>query len=164
MSESFEGIRMKCCAKGHRLMYVLLLGTIAGAIAACGGPSTPTSPNGAIAAIEGLTATVEPITSPGTGWLYRLTYRVHETGGKTGATLTATHFALSNGFSVAGNFSGRRVVPRVSAHGTLTIESDLSVVTTAPAASHVVFTITYTDDNSQTSSASAAADISPVTP
>jgi hypothetical protein len=161
-------MRLTPPSKRHRLICVLLLGTIAGAIAACGGslptsPSTPTT-NGAVVAIEGLTATVEPITSPGTGWLYRLTYRVHEKGGRTGATLTATHYALSNGFSVDGNFTGRRVVPRVSANGTITIESDLSVLTTAVAASHVVFTVTYTDDNGQKGSAGTAADISPVTP
>jgi len=153
----------------YRLVCALILGTITGATA-CGGssptsPSTPTS-NGAVVAIEGLTATVEPITSPGTGWLYRLTYRVHETGGKTAATPTATHFALSNGFSADGNFTGPGVlqVPRVPANGTITVESNLSVLTTTAAASHVVFTVTYTDDNGHTGSVSAAADISTVTP
>jgi hypothetical protein len=48
--------------------------------------------------------------------------------------------------------------------GTITIESDLSVLTTAAAASHVVFTVTYTDDKGQAGSASAAADIVSVTP
>jgi hypothetical protein len=55
-------------------------------------------------------------------------------------------------------------VPRVPANGTITVESNLSVLTTAAAASHVVFTVTYTDDNGHTGSVSAAADISPVTP
>ena len=107
-----------------------------------------------------------PITSPGTGWLYRLTYHVHETRGKTGATLTATHIALSNGTSADGNFTGPVVlqVPRVPANGTITVETDLSVLTAAAAASHVVFTVTYVDDIGQTGSASAAADIPPVAP
>jgi len=155
----------------YRLVYALLLGTIGGAIPGCGGSSPPTSPstptsNGARAAIEGLTATVEPITSPGTGWLYRLTYHVHETGGKTGVTLTATHFALSSGPSADGNFTGPGVLqePRVPANGTITIESHLSVLTTTASASHVVFAVTYIDDNGHTDSASAAADISPITP
>jgi hypothetical protein len=155
----------------YRLVCALVLGTMTGAMAACGGSSSPTSPstptsNGAVVAIEGLTATVESITSPGTGWLYRLTYHVHETAGKTGATLTATHFVLSNGFSADGNFTGPGVlqVPRVPANSMITVESDLSVLTTAAAASHVVFTVTYTDDDGHTGSGSAAADISPVTP
>jgi hypothetical protein len=153
----------------YRPVCALLLGMIIGAIAGCGSspasPSPPTS-TGAVVAIEGLTATVEPITNPGTGWQYRLTYHAHETGGKTGATLTATHFVLSNGLSADGNFTGPGVltVPRVPANGTLTVASTVSVLTTAAAASHVVFTVTYTDDNGHTSSANATADISPVTP
>jgi hypothetical protein len=155
----------------YRLVRALLLTTITWAIAACGGSSSPTSPStatsdGAVVAIEGLTATVEPITSPGNGWLYRLAYHVHETGGKTGATLTTTHFALSNGITADGDFSGPGVLqlPRVPPHGAITIETHLSVLTTAAAASHVVFTVTYTDDNGHTGSASASADTSPVTP
>jgi hypothetical protein len=154
----------------YRLARALLLLTISGASAACGGssstsPSTGTS-DAAVLAIEGLTATVEPITSPGTGWLYRLPYHVHETGGKTGATLTATHVALSNGTTADGNFMGPGVlqVPRVPPNSTITVETHLSVLTTAAAASQAVFTVTYTDDNGHTGSASAAADISPVTP
>jgi hypothetical protein len=155
----------------YQMRCALLLGTITSTIVACGGSYSPTSPststsNSAVVAIEGLTATVEPITSPGSGVLYRLTYHARETGGKTGATLTATHFALSNGLSADGNFTGPGAlqVPRVAANGTITVESDLSVLTTAAAASHVVFTVTYTDDNGRTGSAGAAADISPVTP
>jgi hypothetical protein len=155
----------------YRLVRALLLTTITCAIAACGGSSSPASPStatsdGAVVAIEGLTATVEPIISPGNGWLYRLVYHVHETGGKTGATLTATHFALSNGIIADGDFTGPGVLqtPRVPPHGAITVETNLSVLTTAAAASHVVFTVTYTDDNGHTGSASAAADTSPVTP
>jgi hypothetical protein len=155
----------------YRLVRALLVATVTGAIAACGGSSSPTSPstptsNGAVVEIEGLTATVEPITSPGTGWLYRLPYHVRETGGKTGATLTATHIALSNGITADGDFTGPGAlqVPRVPANGTITVETHLSVLTTAAAASHVVFTVTYTDDNGHAGSAAAAADISPVTP
>jgi hypothetical protein len=54
-------------------------------------------------------------------------------------------------------------LPRVPPHGAITVETHLSVLTTAAAASHVVFTVTYTDDNGHTGSASAATDTSPVT-
>ena len=154
----------------YQLLRALLLGATAAAIAGCGVSSSSTSPsastnNAAVVAIEGLTATVEAITSPGIGWLYRLPYRPHETGGKVGATLTATHFALSNGQTADGTFTGPGVVqvPRVPPNGTITVESTLSVLTTAPAASRVVFTVTYTDDSGHTGSATAAADILLVT-
>jgi hypothetical protein len=147
------------------------------AFVGCGSSSSPTTSSGitdkAVVAIEGLTATVEAITSPGPGWLYRLTYHTHETGGKTGATLTATHIALSNGETADGNFQGPGVlqVPRVPAYGVITVETSLTVLTTAATlptaaapASHVDFTISYTDDKGHTGSASTAADISPLTP
>ena len=146
---------------------VLLLGAISAATFACGSNSAPTTAstavnNVAVVAIEGLAATVEPITSPGNGWLYRLTYHVHETSGHAGATLTATHFALSNGLNADGNFTGPGVLqtPRVPANGLITVESNLSVLTTATPASQVVFTVTYTDDTGRTGSATAEADIS----
>ena len=121
--------------------------------------------NSAVIVIEGLTATVEAITSPGIGWLYRVPYHPHETGGKAGATLTATHFALSNGLTADGTFTGPGVVqvPRVPPNGTITVESSLSVLTTAAAASQVVFTVTYTDDSGHAGSATATADIRQVT-
>lgn len=149
----------------HRLEGALLLGMIVSGIAACGHSSSPTSPssNAAVVAIEGFTATVEAITTPGTGWLYRLDYHAHETGGKTGATLTATHIALSSGLNADGDFSGPGVlsVPRAPAGGAIAAETSLSVLTTAPAASHVTFTLTYTDDNGHPGSVTAEADISP---
>ncbi len=109
-------------------------------------------------------ATVEPITMPGTGWLYRLLYEVRETGGKTGATLTLAHWALSNGLTTNDNFSGPGViqVPHVAAGSTITVESHLSLLTTAAPASHVDFAITYMGDDGRTASVSIAADISQV--
>ena len=149
----------------HRLACALLLGTMTSAIGACGHSSSPAAPSNdtAVVAIEGLSATVEPITTPGTGWLYRLDYHAHETGGKTGATLTATHIALSNGLNADGDFSGPGVlsVPRAPAGGAIAAETSLSVLTTAAAASHVTFTLTYTDDHGHQGSITADADISP---
>jgi hypothetical protein len=153
----------------------LLLGAMLCTIVGCGSSTSPTTSSGitdkAVVAIEGLTATVEAITNPGPGWLYRLTYHTHETAGRTGATLTATHVALSTGETADGDFKGPGVltVPRVPAYGTITVVTNLTVLTTAAtlptaagAASHVEFTISYTDDNGHTGSASAAADISPL--
>ena len=105
-----------------------------------------------------LTATVEPITTPGNGWLYRLTYQVRESGGIRGATLVNQHFVLSNGTTADGAFS---TTPRVAANSTITIQSTLSVLTTTAAASHVAFSITFTDDGGLSGSASAEADIAP---
>ncbi|HWW83467.1 MAG TPA: hypothetical protein VNZ26_07685 [Vicinamibacterales bacterium] len=152
----------------HRLFCALLLGLIAASQPACSSSSSsPASPSTPVVrkaglAIEALTATVQPITSPGNGWLYRLTYHVHETGGTTGATLVTQHFSLSDGESADGNFNGPGVLqtPRVAAGGTITVESDLSVLTTRGTATHVVFTVGFTDDNGQTGSAGSDADIS----
>ncbi|HET9832890.1 MAG TPA: hypothetical protein VFP91_14300, partial [Vicinamibacterales bacterium] len=118
------------------VVYAIFVGTLSSAISACG--SSPSSPstftnNSAAVAITIRQSTVEPITTPGIGWLYRLLYEVHETRGRTGATLTLAHWALSNGFATNDNFSGSGViqVPHVAAGGTITVESHLSVLTTA---------------------------------
>jgi len=153
-----------------QMLRALLVGAIVSAIAACGNssPTLPTTPinDSAVIAIEGLAPTVEAITSPDTGWLYRLRYAAHETAGKTGATLTTTHIALSNGVIADGDFSGPGVltVPRVPASGIIQIETHLSVLTTAAAAPHLAFTLGFTDDKGHSGSASVAADISPVKP
>jgi hypothetical protein len=153
-----------------QLLRPLILGAVISAIIACGN-SSPTSPSTpindtAVIAIEGLAPTVEPITSPDKGWLYRLRYNARETAGKTGATLTTTHIALSTGVMADGDFSGPGIltVPRVPASGIIQVETHLSVLTTAAAAPHLVFTLGYTDDKGHPGSASVAADISPVSP
>jgi len=139
-------------------------------LAACSSSTSPSpslaTNNAAVVAITVRRSTVEPITTPGTGWLYRLQYDVRETGGKTGATLTLAHWSLSNGFTTNDNFSGTGVIqaPHVGAGSTINIESHLSVLTTAAPASHVDYTITYTGDDGQTGSVSTAADISQVPP
>ena len=149
----------------NAVVYALLMGTLSCAISACGSSPSSPSPSASKATVVGITvrtSTVEPITTPGTGWLYRLLYDIRETGGKTGATLTLAHWALSNGFATNDNFSGSGViqVPHVAAGGTITVESHLSVLTTAAPASHVDFTVTYMADEGQTGSISTAADIS----
>jgi hypothetical protein len=152
--------------KTYRLLCALLVATMN---CACGSSSmSPSSApnNAAVVGITVRTSTVEPITTPGAGWLYRLRYEVREAGGKTGATLTLAHWALSNGFTTNDTFSGSGVLqtPHVAAGGTITVESTLSVLTTAAPATHVDFTITYTGDDGQTGSIAAAADISLVPP
>ncbi len=146
--------------------YRLPCALLVGAMSACGVSSTAPSHNGAVVGIVMKASTVEPITTPGVGWLYRLLYEVHETGGNTGATLTLAHGSLSNGFTTNVNFSGPGViqVPHVAAGGTITVESHLSVLTTAAPASHVDFTITYTGDDGRIGLVSTAADISLVPP
>jgi hypothetical protein len=140
---------------------VLVL-AIASASAGCGGSSPPVSPTtpAAVVVLNGLTATVEPITTPGIGWLYRLTYQVRETSGTRGATLANQHFALSNGLTADGSFNS---TTHVAASSTITVQSTLSVLPPAAtaAASHVAFSITFTDDGGLSGSASAEADISP---
>jgi hypothetical protein len=147
--------------------------TILIAASGCGGSSSPASPttnaavssppaspttNAAVIVLNGLTGTVEPITTPGNGWLYRLTYQVRETGGTRGATLVNQHIVLSNGTTADGAFN---TMPRVAANSTITVQSTLSVLTTTAAASHVAFSITFTDDGGLSGSSSAEADISP---
>jgi hypothetical protein len=159
-----------------RLVGAILLATISSAIPGCAGASPPALPStrtsdDAVVVIEELTPTVEALTSPRVGLLYRISFRAHETGGKTGATLTASRIALSNGKTVDGNFTGPGVlkVPRVPANGTIELESTLTlafentvtVPTTAAAPLRVVFTVTYRDDNGKTGSATASAAISP---
>src|SRR5438093_385832 len=80
-----------------------------GSATACGSsgplPAAPTINRGALA-IVGLTATVQPLatTSP-PGLVYQLTYQLHESAGRIGATAVAQHFAFSNGMSADGNFN-----------------------------------------------------------
>src|SRR5215510_9734978 len=110
----------------------LFLASLSSTIAAChsSSPASPTPTTSvAVAVFTNFTATVEAITTPRNGWLYRLLFHVHETGGKTAATLVSYHIALSNGQNVDGNFSGPGVqqVPRVPASGTITVETTLSV-------------------------------------
>jgi len=155
--------------KRKSLPCALVVGLISSAVTACGSSSTSPSPattNAAVVAITVRKSTVEPITTPGIGWLYRLQYDVRETGGKTGATLTLAHWALSNGFATNDNFSGSGViqVPHVAAGSTINVESHLSVLTTAAPASHMDFTITFSGDDGQTGSISTAADITVVPP
>ena len=141
------------------------IATIAAAITACRGSSAPASPSTLApvvktspVAILGLRATVEQLTTaPAPGLLYRLTYQVHETTGKSGATLITQHFVFSNGVSADGAFSN---TPRVAPTATITIESTYSVYPATLPASHVVFSVTYTDDGGGSGSASAEADIS----
>lgn len=150
----------------RRMLFVSIL---ASAITGCGSSSPSPSPathNAAVVAIAVRRSTVEPITMPGAGWLYRLTYDVREIGGTTGATLTLAHWALSNGFATNDNFSGPGVVqvPHVASGSTITVESHLSVLTTAVPASHVDFTLTYSGDDGQTGSVSTSADVSVLPP
>jgi hypothetical protein len=149
----------------HQLLRAPLVSIMSAVLAACGSSSMSPSAapnNAATIGIAVRQSTVEPITTPGTGWLYRLLYEVRETGGKTGATLTLAHWALSNGFTTNDNFSGSGVIqtPHVAPGGTITVESTLSVLTTAAPASHVDFAITYTGDDGRTGSVATAADLS----
>ena len=108
-----------------RRPWALLGGLIASTISACGSSSTAPSPanNAAVVGITVRASTVEAITTPGAGWLYRLLYEVRETGGKTGVTLTLAQWALSNGFTTNDNFSGTGVLqaPHVAAGRTITV-------------------------------------------
>ena len=89
-----------------RSSCVLVL-AIASASVGCSGSSPPASPTttAAVVVLSGLTATVEPITTPGNGWLYRLTYQVREIAGMRGATLANQQFSLSNGLTAGGTFN-----------------------------------------------------------
>lgn len=147
---------MKTCA--------LIIGVATTACASSSASPSPAPRSGAVVNLVVTASTVEPITTPAAGWLYRLFYDVHETGSNTGATLTLGHWALSNGLTTNDTFSGAGVlqVPHVVAGGKISIEAHLSVLTTAPPASHVDYTLTYTGDDGQTGSASTGADISRV--
>ncbi len=150
----------------HGFVRTLFVASLSSTMAACGS-STPASPTPttsiAVAVFVTFNATVESITTPGNGWLYRFVYQMHETSGKSGATLVGYHIALSNGASVDGNFNGPGVLqtPRAVPNGNISAETTLSVLTTNPPASHVTFTLTYTDDSGRTASTTTDADIRP---
>ena len=131
-----------------------------GVAASCSSPApspSKSTDNSASLAILGLTATVQPLTTtPQPGLLYLLEYQVHESRGKTGATLVTQRFDLSNGFSTNGNFNP---VPYVTAAGMITIESTLSIYPASTPASHVTFSVTYSDDGGRSGTATADADI-----
>ena len=143
---------MACC--GSRLAWAVL---VAGSVA-CGESSPPTAPSpshllAASIRIENLTASVQPLlTTPQPGLVYRLIYRVRESGGKVGATLVSLRFELSNGHVSEGAFDATRIPPGSS----VPLVSSLSIYPASVPASHVTFTITYTDDNGQAGTASVA--------
>jgi hypothetical protein len=145
-----------------RVARAVALVTIGSSIACSATPSAPTSTvTGASVVITILTATVEPLTTtPQPGLLYRVTYRVHETGGRSGVTLVQQHFALSDGTAADGTFSAALMPPHVAPAGTITVESTLSIYPTTTPASHVTFSVTYTEDGGKSGTASAEADIS----
>ena len=154
---------------GRILIANVLAAAAVASSVACGAsspsaPATSSAPtsSSAVISLELLTSTVEPITTPSNGWVYRLTYRAHETGGQTGATLTTAHFALSTGLNADGTFTGPGVlqVPHVPASGVITVQTSLSVLTSAPPAPHLQLTVSYTDDNGHTGSATIGADVS----
>ena len=136
----------------------------AGLMGACASSSSPTPlpiATGAVVAITNLTATVEPTTtaSNSSGWLYRLRYQVRETSGSAGATLVGQHFVLTTGLAADGTFNS---APHVAANAAISIESTLTVITTAAPAAQLTFSITFTDDAGRAGSASAGASISPI--
>src|SRR5437660_26892 len=73
------------------------------------------------AAVEPLATTSEP------GLLYRLMYQVHDSAGRTGATLLTQHFALSDGRTADGNFNSAPTQAHVAPAGTITVQSTLSI-------------------------------------
>jgi len=94
--------------------------------------------------------------------LYRLTYQVHESNGRNGATLVTQHFSLSDGTNADGNFNAALTPPHVAPTGTITVQSTLSIYPATSPASHVMFSVTYTDDAGGSGTARAEADISPI--
>ena len=131
---------------------------------ACDDSSSPSpiGPTPAVASvvIAGLTATGQPLTTTSQpGFVYRLIYVLRETGGRIGVTPVRQRFELSDGYTTEGNFSG---TTRVPPGGSAPIVSSLSIYPRSVAASHVTFTITYTDDNGVEGTATASAAITPV--
>ena len=151
-----------------RALAIAAIGSALGMTNGCGSPGPlPTSPgsttNRATIVIVGLTATVEPLTTtPQPGLVYRLTYQLHESAGRMGATAIAQHFAFSDGTTADGNFSGALTPPQVAPAATITVQSTVSRFPASTPATHVSFTVTYTDDGGQSGAASAEADISRV--
>jgi hypothetical protein len=137
---------------------------IAGSIA-CRSQSPSPSPTEPVATpasivIANLTAIVERLTTtPEPGLVYRLTYQVRETGGRTGATLVGQRFEFSNGSSADGSFA---TMPHVAAAGMVTMQSTYSIYPATTPATHVTFSITYNDDGGRGGTATAGADIPPI--
>jgi hypothetical protein len=144
------------------VLAIVVIGTTIGCSSSSSLPA-PTTINHAAIAIVGLSATVEPLTTtPQPGLLYKLTYQLRESGGLTGATAVAQHFAFSNGASADGNFNTAVTPPHVAAGSAITIVSTYSVFPASTPAGHVVFTVSFTDDAGQSGTASTEADISRV--
>src|SRR5262245_34597134 len=102
----------------YRCTRAWAIAAIGGAIACTSqGPASPgpTTVNRGTLAIVGLTATVQPLTTtPQPGLVYRLTYQLHESAGRIGATAVAQHFAFSNGLSADGDFNAALTPPHVA--------------------------------------------------
>jgi hypothetical protein len=103
---------------------------------------------------------VEPLTTNSqSGLVYKLTYQLHESGGRVGATALTQRFEFSNGAAADGNFNN---APHVAPGGSLNIVSSYSVTPASIPAGHVIFTVTFTDDAGQSGTARAEADVSRV--
>lgn len=148
----------------HRRVRASAIAVVVATIA-CGTSDplpAPTS-NRATIAIVGLTAKVQPLTTtPQPGLVYLLTYQLHESGGRIGATAMGQHFAFSNGMTADGNFNSALTPPHVMPGGTITVESSYSIYPASTPAARVSFTVTYLDDVGQSGTTTADADISPV--
>lgn len=148
----------------HRYARPLVIAAI-GHTFACSSQSTAPSStvvNRASVAIVGLVATVEPLTTtPRPGLLYRLTYQLHESGGRMSATAVAQHLAFSNGQSGDSNFTAV-TPPHVPPGGTITMHSTYSVYPATAPATRVTFTVTYTDAAAQSGTTTAEANVSPI--
>jgi len=77
-----------------------------------------------------------------------------------GATLVTQHFVLSDGTTADGNFNSALTPPHVTPTGTITVQSTLSIYPKVTPASHVIFSVTYSDDAGRSGTAIAEADVS----
>lgn len=151
----------------RRVILLLMLAAFG-----CGSKTSPTSPSS--------TATTTPVTTPAglsvsvsaataetssSGTIYKVTFQVAETSGKTGLTLTGFTFSLQNGSgttlrSASSDPQSIKLGAGITTNpSTTTLPND----TSGTVAAQILTVVTFTDDAGRTGSASATKSVTTIT-
>ena len=131
--------------------------------AACGGsssaptnqqPSPASTVSLAVVSVESLVVTME---TTATGFLYKVSYLLRETAGRSSATLTGVSYALSTGGTTDPTLSGTTRIPAGQAYnpGTISVTDN----TGRGPSPQLTVNVTFTDDSGQRGSASAVGSV-----
>lgn len=146
-----------CCA-------ALIAASIA---AACSGKSSPSTPSSTPPATVVAAISITPLTvtreATASGFIYRVTFQLRETSGRSSALLTGVSYALPTGGTTDPGLNG--AVIRIPAGGTYNAGTvSVNDNTGRGPASQITVRVTFTDDAGLAGSASATTDVSATSP